>query len=197
MLNRREMGLCSSPMRKLVALLSMLTAMSAVAADMWRWRDADGVVHYSDRPVPGAQRMEINAPQPESAPASQGPATSAPASPEAAPPPPVRFTRCEIQRPANDEVFNSVDTVTATIAVEPALTEGFRVQVYLNGAEYKDWPSGALTYSIQNLFRGSYTLQARVIDASGKAACMGPMISFHVRQPTLNSPARRPTPTPH
>ena len=88
-------------------------------------------------------------------------------------------------------------TITATIALEPALTPGFQMKVYLNGAEYKDWPSGALTYSIQNLFRGSYTLQARVVDDSGKAACMGPMISFHVRQPTINSPARRPTPTPN
>ena len=181
-------------MRKLVALLSMLTAVSALAADMWRWRDADGVVHYSDRPVPGAERMSVSTPTPDPQPVSQTPPASRP---EAAPPPPVRYTRCEIQRPANDEVFNSVNSVTATIALEPALTEGFRVQVYLNGAEYKDWPAGAQTYSIQNLFRGSYTLQARVVDASGKAACLGPVTTFHIRQPTINSPARRPTPTPH
>lgn len=182
-------------MRKLVALLSMLTAVSALAADMWRWRDAEGVTHYSDRPVPGAERMEVSTSQPQPAePVSQGSTTSrAPA----AEPPPIRYTRCEIQRPANDEVFNSVDSITATIALEPGLTDGFRLQVFLNGAEYKDWPAGSQTYSIQNLYRGSYTLQARVVDATGKPACMGPVISFHIRQPTINSPARRPVPAPH
>jgi hypothetical protein len=83
------------------------------------------------------------------------------------------------------------------VALEPALNEGFRLQMYLNGAQYQDWPEGAQTYSIQNLFRGSYTLQARVVDATGKAVCAGPIISFHVRQPTINSPARRPAPAPH
>jgi hypothetical protein len=186
-------------MRKLVALLSMLTAVSAVAADMWRWRDADGVMHYSDRPVPGAERMNMQAPQSTGDAASaQNPnpgATTTPR-PEAAAPPPVRYTRCEIQRPARDEVFNAVDTVTVSVALEPALLEGYRMQMFVNGAEYTDWPAGATTYSLQNLFRGSYSLSARVVGPDGKAACLGPPVTFHIRQPTINSPARRPVPAP-
>ena len=185
-------------MRKLVALLSMLTAVSALAADMWRWRDAEGVTHYSDRPVPGAERVNMQTPQSgnSSAQNANSVATTAPR-PAAAAPPPIRYTRCEIQRPANDEVFNSVDTVTVSVALEPALAEGYRLQMYVNGAEYKDWPAGATTYSLQGLFRGSYSLSARVVSADGKAACLGPPVSFHIRQPTINSPARRPVPTPH
>jgi hypothetical protein len=184
-------------MRKLVALLSMLTAVSAVAADMWRWRDADGVMHYSDRPVPGAERMSVQAPQ-SAQPASQsssGASFTAPR-PEAAAAPPIVYTRCEIQRPSNDEVFNSVTTVTVTVALEPGLVDGYRLQMLVNGAEYKDWPAGSTTYSLENLFRGSYTLSARVVGADGKPACQGPPVSFHIRQPTINSPARRPVPAP-
>lgn len=177
----------------------MLTAVSAVAADMWRWRDADGVMHYSDRPVPGAERMNMQAPQSSGETSSGQNASSAAFTaprPDAAAPPPIRYTRCEIQRPANDEVFNAVDTVTVTVALEPGLVEGYRLQMFVNGAEYKDWPAGSTTYSLQNLFRGSYSVSARVVSADGKAACMGPPVSFHIRQPTINSPARRPAPAP-
>ena len=182
-------------MRKLAVILSMLTAVSALAAETWRWRDAEGVVHYSDRPVPGAERMDVNVSQ-KSSPEASTPQTSNSTRQPAAPPVPVRY-RCEILRPANDEVFNSVNAVTATVALEPGLQDGQRLQVYLNGAVYPQWPSGVQTYTLQDLNRGSYTLSARVLDAGGTALCAGPAINFHIRQPTLLSPARRPTPTPH
>jgi len=180
-------------MRKLALILSMLTAVSALAAETWRWRDAEGVVHYSDRPVPGAERIDVNV-QRSSPQASTPPAAASGRPP--APPVAVKY-RCEIQRPANDEVFNSVNAVTATVALEPGLQDGQRLQVYLNGALYPQWPSGVQTYTLQELYRGSYTLSARVLDANGTALCSGPAINFHIRQPTLLSPVRRPTPTPH
>jgi len=90
-----------------------------------------------------------------------------------------------------------VTAVTATVALEPGLQDGQRLQVYLNGAVYPGWPSGVQTYTLQDLVRGSYTFSARVLDAKGTALCNGPTINFHIRQPSLLSPARRPTPTPH
>ena len=42
--------------------------MLAAAAETWRWKDANGVVHYSDRPVPGAERVSVVAPKPSSSP---------------------------------------------------------------------------------------------------------------------------------
>jgi hypothetical protein len=181
-------------MRKLAVILSMLTAVSALAAETWRWRDAEGVVHYSDRPVPGAERIDVNVSQ-RSSPEASAPPPATSARPPAAQPA-VKY-RCDILRPANDEVFNSVNSVTATVALEPGLQDGQRLQVYLNGAVYPQWPAGVQTYTLQELYRGSYTFSARVLDASGNALCTGPAINFHIRQPTLLSPARRPTPTPH
>jgi hypothetical protein len=181
-------------MRKLALLLSMLTAVSALATETWRWRDAEGVIHYSDRPVPGAERIDVNVSQHSSSEEAAPAAT--PQRPRAADPAPIHY-RCEMLRPANDEVFNSVTAVTATVALEPGLTEGARLQVYLNGAAYGAWPPGVQTYTLENLVRGSYTISARVVDANGTALCTGPSINFHIRQPSLLSPARKPTPVPH
>ena len=39
--------------RPIVALLGIFVAASA-SADVWRWVDDEGVVHFSDTPVEGA-----------------------------------------------------------------------------------------------------------------------------------------------
>ncbi|MGB5449739.1 MAG: DUF4124 domain-containing protein, partial [Woeseiaceae bacterium] len=44
--------------RTLFILFGALVA-SAAHADAYKWTDADGVVHYSDRPEPGAERVDL------------------------------------------------------------------------------------------------------------------------------------------
>jgi hypothetical protein len=174
-------------MRQLAALLSMLIALSASAAELWRWKDADGVVHYSDRPVQGAERIDVLSKQ-----KSTGEFTPAAPRPVQPPPAEVRFTRCEVTAPTNDQVFNNVNAVDVSIAVEPGLQGDYRLQVLLNGREDIDWPAGALSRTLPNLYRGSYTLGARVLDLYGRAVCTGSIINFHVRQPSILAPGRRP-----
>jgi hypothetical protein len=174
-------------MRILAALLSMLFALSAAAAEMWRWKDADGVVHYSDRPVQGAEQINVTATQ-----RSTG-AIRPPPAPAAPPPPPVAsYTRCEVASPTNDQVFNNTSTVNVSVAVDPALQPGHQVQVFLNGSVYVGWPPAQLGYTMQNVYRGSYTLSVRILDFNGRPLCSGSTVNFHVRQASLLSPARRP-----
>ena len=60
-------------MRKWLILLSALSGTTASGAPAWTWVDANGTVHYSDRPVPGAQRVELAGAQAfGSAPAPRG-----------------------------------------------------------------------------------------------------------------------------
>lgn len=41
-------------------VLAVIAATCAQAGDVWRWKDAQGVVHYSDVPVQGAVRVKQN-----------------------------------------------------------------------------------------------------------------------------------------
>jgi hypothetical protein len=175
-------------MRQIAALLSLLFMLPAVAAELWRWKDADGVVHYSDRPVQGAERINVRSSQISTGEAT--PQTTAPVTPP--PPAEVRFTRCQVASPTNDQVFNNVTTVDASITLEPELQGDYQLQVLLNGRAYPEWPSGALSYTLANLFRGSYTLAVRVLDSDGRAVCAGPVTNFHVRQASILMPGRRP-----
>lgn len=188
-------------MRKLTALLSMSLALSASAAEMWRWKDAEGVTHYSDRPVQGAERIDVQMTQRStgaseaSAASNASPRSSSESSSEsrsevasAA----ANYTRCAVASPMNEEVFNAVSVVNARVDIEPALQPGHRLQVFLNGRPYPEWPPTQFAYTLMDLYRGSYTLSVRVLDANGRSLCAGSLISFYVRQPSVLAPARKP-----
>jgi Domain of unknown function (DUF4124) len=175
-------------MRRLASFLLLGVALAAGAADIWRWKDADGVIHYSDTPVPGAERLILGGTAPQSgepAPAAQAPA---PVRAEAPPAPAVRYTRCAVTQPTNDQVFFAVDSVAARVVIEPPLQPGHRIQVLLNGEVNADWPATAVNYTFTGLYRGSYTLTVRVVDAGGRVVCTGAVSSFHIRQPSVLSP---------
>jgi Domain of unknown function (DUF4124) len=180
-------------MRKVALLLLIGCATLALselgrAAETWKWKDANGVVHYSDRPVPGAERVDVVAPKPSSPAAAAEPrAAAASTEPRQAANQQtiVPYDRCVIAAPDHEVTFNAVDSVAAGVLLEPALQAGHRIEVLLNGNVVQDWPPDAMTYTFKNLERGAYTISARVLDADGAAACTGPSITFYVRLPTV------------
>jgi hypothetical protein len=187
-------------MRQLAVLLLTGFALLAGAAEAWRWKDKDGVVHYSDVPVPGAERVHIGtAPRPGGSsppPPVYSPdpaATSATPSPPEEQNRPVRYTGCSVAEPANDAVFFSVDAVNVSLDIAPGLAAEHRIQVMLNGALVPGWPADQTSYTLSGLYRGSYTVLPRVVDRNGWPMCIGQAITFHIRQPSVLSPARRPT----
>jgi Domain of unknown function (DUF4124) len=182
-------------MRKLTALLSMSLALSASAAELWRWRDADGVMHYSDRPVQGAERIDVQMTQKSTGaiPARSPQVTEG--RPEVPAPESENYTRCAVASPTDQQVFNAVSAVNARIDIEPGLQRGHKLQVFLNGSAFVDWPATQFAYTLVDLYRGSYTLSVRVIDANGRALCTGSTVNFHVRQPSVLAPARKPPPS--
>jgi hypothetical protein len=181
-------------MRRVASFLLCGVAFAAGAADIWRWKDANGVTHYSDSPVPGAERVNVSrGPRPVAAEAGQpGEVATATAQPAV----PVNYTRCAISEPANDTVFQAVDAVSVSIAIEPEVQPGHQVLVLLNGGAYGEWPQGALSHTLTGLFRGSYTLAVRVVDENDRPLCSGRVVNFHVRQTSVQSPARQPAKPP-
>ncbi len=185
-------------MRRLASFLLLGVALAASATEVWRWKDANGVVHYSDSPIPGAERVNAN---PAPRPGGAGEAPSAPARPsvrqsDTDTPSQTGYTRCEVARPANDMTFNAADAVIASVAIEPVLQSGHRLQILLNGSVHPQWTGTTTTYTFAGLYRGAYTLAVRVLDVNGGTVCSGPAINFYIQQPTLLSPARQPPAAP-
>jgi len=176
-------------MRQLASFLLVVFALPGLAAEAWRWKDERGVVHYSDTPVAGAERVTLPSPP------QQGTVTPVTPQPRPAPAEPFRYTECVVLAPGNEQTFNAVTSVTASIRISPPLQPDHRIQVVLDGEVHGAWPARMLTARLDNMYRGTHTLSVLVLDAGNKPVCTGPAITFHVRQPSLLSPAR-PRPQP-
>jgi hypothetical protein len=160
-----------------------LACASTFAATVYKWVDEKGVVHYSDQPHQDAQKLDVKAAQTYQSTGVSGSSssTSANAQPAGA------YEQCAVGRPENDEVFLNTDTVSASARLQPALEPGHRLTFSLDG---KGVQTGASTSATLKVERGSHSLAVVVQDATGKALCTSPTVTFHVRQPSRQAPNR-------
>jgi hypothetical protein len=181
-------------MRYLTFCLLLMGASSLGAMEAWRWVDKDGVVHFSDQPMPGAEKFQLNAaPKPGSvAPPASPRSSSSQAGLNAEDA--FHYNRCGVLGPSQDEMFQGSDTVKAALELLPNLRSGDRVEVTLNGQIVLDWPQSITSYQFNALPRGSYQLSGRVLAPDGRTLCTLPVVTFHVRQPSLLTPGRAAAP---
>jgi hypothetical protein len=184
-------------MRKWLILLSALTGTTASSAPAWTWVDANGTVHYSDRPVPGARQVELAGAQ---APGSQAPArtTAARTSPtdsQASAP----YRSVDIVSPADQEtLWNLEGTLNVQVRFQPALQPGHRYDLALDG-QRRNVNTATTRVSLSDVFRGTHTLEVVVIDAAGTELMRSPGRTFFVQQTSVqnpNSAIARPPPQP-
>jgi Domain of unknown function (DUF4124)/Bacterial Ig domain len=170
--------------------LALLVALSgpAQAAVVYRWVDADGVVHFSDQPVPGAEKMVtatgasrgiMGQPTPSSRPAEK----PKPASTLAA-------TQLSITSPGPDQTFTGNQPVSVHLSAEPQLKGTHTVTWTLNGAPVNQAPD-ATEFTLTDLDRGTYSLAATVSDSTtGETKSVDP-VTFHVMRPSLSTPQHK------
>jgi hypothetical protein len=171
-------------------LLGCLLALSVQAQEskreLWTWKDANGVTQYSDRPVPGAKKVElagVTAP-PSAAPAPAVVAPPARASAKAA----VQYQTLEIWQPAQDETFYGADAaVSVRLRSDPDLAPGDRLVLTLDGRRVEGSPD-SYEYLLTNLPRGAHSLEAAIVDERGNTKILSKPRVFHVQQPTVNDP---------
>lgn len=171
-------------------LLALLVSTAAGAADSggstttYRWVDAQGVVHYSDTPQPGAERLQIQPAQTFSDQALHSNQTGAAAVQEAAP----DSQACAILQPASQQSFYAPDTVVVSVQLAPRLRPGEQLTVRLDGKTLRPADDTGLDFQVDDPDRGEHTVQATVRDADGRALCQARPVVFYVQRPSLLSP---------
>jgi hypothetical protein len=161
-------------------VLLLLISMPVLAATVWKWRDASGVVHYSDQPVPGAEQVSGLTSNSFSAPAV-GNTTSSNATSSASAS--VNYTNVEIWKPSQEmTVSNSAGQVSVGVRVEPALAKGHRLALYMDGKLVSGFPEQGSEYDMSEVERGAHTLVLTVVDAQGKRVTESSPVQFFVQQ---------------
>ncbi len=170
--------------RTIIILISTLAA-GTVLAQAYKWTDEDGVVHYSDRPQEGAERIQLPSdgrrpPPPRTV--SSAAATAAAPSEEAAV---FRYESLTIGSPLAEETLWNIESVlNVTLNVDPTLQSGHRIRVYFDGTPRM---VNRMSFQIDEVYRGVHNIQAEIIDASGTMMIRSMPNRFYVQQNAIRT----------
>ena len=166
--------------------LGLLAAFTAQAAVIYKWVDADGVVHYSDQASPGAEKI-VTAASSSAAPSAARNATGPVASPLRTAQGGLNYTEFSITSPAQEQTFFGDDVVAVHLNLNPTLRPNQTITWHLNGKQL-DFPPNAVSFALPRLDRGTYALAATITDQQTSEAETSNSVTFFVRQPSALSP---------
>ncbi len=170
--------------RTILVLLGLLVMPHATADEAYVWTDEDGVVHYSDRPMPGARRIELADPNTGQALArrpadAQGDADDDAADPDA----PFSYNSLAVSSPTAEETLWNIEGVlNVSLALNPPLRPGHQVRVYFDG---NPRIVTGTSFQLQEVWRGVHNLQAEVLDETGRMLIRSQTNRFYVQQTTV------------
>ncbi len=189
---------------RILILLLLVGCSVAVADVVYRWVDEAGEVHYSDRPHEGAETVTLPKAQTFSAPAPQSTrrsysnrenaATSGQDNKQKA----SGYEIVEITSPMPNEVLWATGgLVKVSVRVVPELQRGHVLMIYLNDQMVEGLTGSKRDASLTEVYRGEHTLRTEVRDAAGNTVAKGNMVSFTVKQTSIQNPNNgRPAPRP-
>jgi hypothetical protein len=165
-----------------------LAAAPVGATTLYRWVDEHGVTHYSDRPEPGAQRIQVNSAQSFRGAPAAPPAVAA--QPRAATS--ETYARVAIVAPEDGAVISGTGgKVTLSADVEPGLGTGHQLWFILDGLRLEGL-SPTDTSTTVDLPRGTHAVSVSITDATGRELIASSPVSFTVRQASIAAPPRGP-----
>ena len=167
---------------RFIFVLVGLLAAASVLAEAYRWVDEDGVIHFSDRPGPGAERIELSEysrntgirlyrpPPPRSSTADEAAESDEPFS----------YQNLAISSPGPEETLWNIEGIlNVSLSLSPGLQSGHRVRVYFDGQQ--QMVSGT-NFQLEEVVRGVHNIQAEVIDETGRLMIRSETNRFYVQQ---------------
>jgi len=172
------------PLQRLLAL-GLLATTATQAAVVYKWVDADGVVHYSDQPVPGSEKIVTSA-----APGRMGtvPVAAPPPAQQAPQPPPAAPSVFAIVAPNAEQTFVN-EPVPVRLDLQGGSSQSEVLSWTLNGQVLAGQSESQFT--LPNLPRGAYNLSATLVDANTQQTIRSTSVTFYVQQPSLLSPQHK------
>lgn len=167
----------------------------SVSAAVYKSIDAQGNVVYTDEPQDNAKPLELpplsTIPPPKSvnlAPAEKSDSGDAD----------TKYEQITIISPTQDETLrNNAGNVNVSMALSPGLNKaaGHRIQFFLDGQTYGE-PGMSENIVFQQMDRGTHTVEAAVVDGSGKELLRSSANRFYLHRESINFRRGVGNPTP-
>jgi len=158
-------------------LILLVFLCFAADADIFKWVDDNGKIHYSDKKVTGAEQVEL----PKAVtytPTDTGTVASGTAKPQQKD---VETSLSIVKPMMNETIHSNSGDVGVQMAMNPGLIPGYTITLYLDGNEtLKGLTQGSTTLS--GLERGSHTIRASVLNKEGVSLVSSKSVIFHLRK---------------
>ncbi|MDN5873244.1 MAG: DUF4124 domain-containing protein [Sinobacteraceae bacterium] len=162
----------------------MVGGIATANAQVYRWTDAKGVVHYSDKPHKRAEKpvelpqlQTVNPADLDAALATAKPPDTASASaPSAAP---------TISTPADGATIRTPGG-HLPVAASAQLKPGQGLVYYLDGKAQNGKPTQALEMVLAGVWRGTHRLSVAVVNAQGKTLSRSAPVTVYMKQPHVH-----------
>jgi len=170
-------------MKRILLLLIILPLFCQAA--MYRWEE-NGVVHYSDKPVKGADKIKTPVLQTYEPPPIPVAGESASVGTTVEKKQPENYRSISLLTPAHDgTVRNTVGHVDVNVVLEPELFEGHKFNVLLDGKPAIK-PHTAYFVTLINVDRGMHKLQVEVMDHKKNVVLSTKEVTFYMHRTRKN-----------
>lgn len=172
-------------MYKKTLLVSLIMVICASYAQIYKWTDSQGVIHFSDNPHSGAETVKNLEVQTYSSPE---PALSNQADKRASlerKSETAHYKEISITQPQNEETIrNNQGALSVMATLSPALFQGNKTQLLLDGNPVGS-PQTQLSFQVSGIDRGSHTLQVQVLDNQGQSIIVSDSITVFMQRPRV------------
>lgn len=166
--------------RQLIAVfLSLVTC--AVLAQVYKWTDSQGVVHFSDTPHPGAKLIDNIQTQSYSAPRPPKHFST----PTATKKNKKEYTKVAILQPQDQATIrNNQGYLVVSAEVLPKLLTGHKVQIVFDGKAQGD-PQDSLLFQLNGIYRGAHNVAVQILNENGEVVKTSPSVVFYMQRPRI------------
>jgi Domain of unknown function (DUF4124) len=168
----------------LLAILLLLPQLGT--AQIYKTTDGDGNVSYSDTPPANGPSEQVKLRETNSTPAPEM-AEPAPSYPDPADDAEEGAEySVSISSPANETTIPmGPGNFSITAAVEPALSQGALLQLYVDGSPSGN-PQSSNGWTLTNVFRGAHDLKVAVVSNRGDPLAESEAVRVYVLRPSTN-----------
>lgn len=173
----------------------ILATVGGVAAGTYKWVDEEGNVHYSDQPVEGAEEVNLPKIPTYDAPVDKAELerrreerrARADEEDEKEDEAGAAYREFHFISPKPDQVFWALGgKLPVQLSLKPALKPGDRVVLFLNGQQVANLQG--LGTTLNEVYRGAYSLRAVVQGPDGAAKISTESGPFYVKQQSIANP---------
>ena len=158
---------------KKIFIVTALVFSTTAFAELYKWVDENGVIHYTDRPPSDSvEQQELKGPL-----ARLGKKKETPLQVESI------YSTCEITSPEGDSTVRSAEsTIDIVVNIDPPLTENHHLQIYLDGLEVGE-KTKSTELTLQKMKKGIHRLQGKILDENNQEVSKTSEVTFQFRKP--------------